>query len=109
MTTSIPLNDEQRARTMSREDASHPHPHALPEPHAVLGLKEAVAIIVGIVIGAGIFKAPSLVAGMTGSVGWMLGAWALGIAVLPLMAIAVVFMVRRELSDGVRDSGAQLP
>ena len=50
MTTSIPLNDEQRARTMSREDASHPHPHALPEPHAVLGLKEAVAIIVGIVI-----------------------------------------------------------
>ena len=78
MTTSIPLNDEQRARTMSREDASHPHPHALPEPHAVLGLKEAVAIIVGIVIGAGIFKAPSLVAGMTGSVGWMLGAWALG-------------------------------
>lgn len=39
----------------------------------------------------------------------LLGAWALGIAVLPLMAIAVVFMVRRELSDGVRDSGAQLP
>jgi amino acid transporter len=44
----------------------------------VLGLKEAVAIIVGIVIGAGIFKAPSLVAGMAGSTGWMLAAWALG-------------------------------
>lgn len=48
------------------------------EPLAVLGLHEAVAIIVGIVIGAGIFKAPALVAGMTGSAGWMFGAWALG-------------------------------
>jgi APA family basic amino acid/polyamine antiporter len=37
-----------------------------------------VAIIVGIVIGAGIFKAPALVAGITGSAGWMFGAWALG-------------------------------
>jgi amino acid transporter len=44
----------------------------------VLGLKEAVAIIVGIVVGAGIFKAPSLVAGMTGSGGWMMAAWMLG-------------------------------
>jgi basic amino acid/polyamine antiporter, APA family len=48
------------------------------EPQAVLGLHEAVAIIVGIVIGAGIFKAPALVAGMAGTPGWMFGAWALG-------------------------------
>ena len=48
------------------------------EPRTVLGLHEAVAIIVGIVIGAGIFKAPALVAGMAGSPGWMFGAWALG-------------------------------
>jgi basic amino acid/polyamine antiporter, APA family len=48
------------------------------EPLAMLGLHEAVAIIVGIVIGAGIFKAPALVAGMAGSPGWMFGAWALG-------------------------------
>jgi APA family basic amino acid/polyamine antiporter len=48
------------------------------EPLAVLGLHEAVAIIVGIVIGAGIFKAPALVASMAGSPGWMFGAWALG-------------------------------
>jgi amino acid transporter len=33
---------------------------------------------VGVVIGAGIFKAPSLVAAMTGSAGWMFAAWALG-------------------------------
>jgi len=76
MTTSIPLRDKQRASTLAREDLSHPH--STPGPLAVLGLKEAVAIIVGIVIGAGIFKAPSLVAGMAGSTGWMLGAWALG-------------------------------
>lgn len=48
------------------------------EPQAVLGLHEAVAIIVGIVIGAGIFKAPALVAGMAGTPGWMFSAWALG-------------------------------
>ncbi len=38
----------------------------------------AVAIIVGIVIGAGIFKTPSMVAGMTGDPGWMLVAWLSG-------------------------------
>jgi APA family basic amino acid/polyamine antiporter len=48
------------------------------QPRATLGLRHAVALIVGIVIGAGIFKAPSLVAGMTGSAAWMFGAWALG-------------------------------
>jgi amino acid transporter len=41
-------------------------------------LREAVAIIVGIVIGAGIFKAPALVAGMSGSPEWMFAGWALG-------------------------------
>ncbi|HYD78468.1 MAG TPA: amino acid permease [Paucimonas sp.] len=41
-------------------------------------LHEAVALIVGIVIGVGIFKAPSMVAGMTGDAAWMFGAWALG-------------------------------
>jgi amino acid transporter len=48
------------------------------EPRAVVSLHEAVAIIVGIVIGAGIFKSPSLVAGMAGSPGWMFLAWGLG-------------------------------
>lgn len=35
----------------------------------------AVAIIVGIVIGAGIFKTPSIVADITGDVGWALTLW----------------------------------
>jgi len=47
-------------------------------PQPVLGVRHAIAIVVGIVIGAGIFKAPSLVAQMTGSPGWMFAAWALG-------------------------------
>jgi amino acid transporter len=53
-------------------------PPAQAEPRAVLRLGEAVAIIVGIVVGAGIFKAPALVAGMAGTPGWMFAAWALG-------------------------------
>lgn len=47
-------------------------------PRATLRLYEAIAIIVGIVIGAGIFKAPSLVAANTESAFWMFAAWALG-------------------------------
>lgn len=47
-------------------------------PQRILGMREAIALIVGIVIGAGIFKTPSLVAGMTGSAEWMFGAWLLG-------------------------------
>jgi basic amino acid/polyamine antiporter, APA family len=44
----------------------------------------AVAIIVGIVIGAGIFKTPSMVAGITGDVGWALTIWLAG-ALISLM------------------------
>jgi amino acid transporter len=44
----------------------------------VLSVFDAVMIIAGIVIGAGIFKTPSMVAGVTGSVDWMLSAWVLG-------------------------------
>lgn len=48
------------------------------EPRTVLSLRHAVAIIVGIVIGAGIFKAPAMVASFAGSPGWMFSAWVLG-------------------------------
>lgn len=47
-------------------------------PQAVLRLRDAIALIIGVVIGAGIFKAPSMVAGMTGSAEWMFAAWTLG-------------------------------
>jgi amino acid transporter len=45
------------------------------EPQPLLGLREAIAIIVGIVIGAGIFKSPSLVAQFVGSPEWLFIAW----------------------------------
>lgn len=47
-------------------------------PRESIGLPSAVALIVGIVIGAGIFKAPTMVADMTGDPLWMFGAWLLG-------------------------------
>src|SRR5262245_29943863 len=47
-------------------------------PRRLLDPLGAVAIIVGIVIGAGIFKAPSMVAGISGDAGWALAAWVLG-------------------------------
>lgn len=48
------------------------------EPAKRLSPFAAIAIIVGIVVGAGIFKTPSMVAGVTGDTGWMIVAWVLG-------------------------------
>ncbi len=53
-------------------------------PRPVLSVFDAVMLITGIVIGGGIFSFPPLVAGMTGSVEWMFGAWIFG-AVLALI------------------------
>jgi amino acid transporter len=47
-------------------------------PRAVLGGRHVVALCVGIVIGAGIFRTPSLVAGMAGSEGVFLLTWLAG-------------------------------
>ncbi|MFL6673080.1 MAG: APC family permease [Massilia sp.] len=55
-----------------------PSPEHESQPRPLLGLRDAVALIVGVVIGAGIFKSPAIVAGMSGSAGWMFAAWALG-------------------------------
>lgn len=70
--------DDSTPRPAAAQAASVAAPLGTAEPSAVLGLREAVLIIMGIVIGAGIFKAPSMVAGMTGSAAWMFGAWLLG-------------------------------
>ena len=66
---------------MNRAEADPIPPDGTAEPTSprrVLGLRHAIALIVGLVIGAGIFKAPSLVAANTGSAPWMFAAWALG-------------------------------
>jgi len=47
-------------------------------PRETLGPREAIAIVVGIVIGAGIFKAPSLVAMNSSTETMMMLAWVLG-------------------------------
>lgn len=56
-----------------------PAPSEAPRP--LLRYRDAIAIIVGIVIGAGIFKTPSMVAGVTGDAGWLVVAWTLGAVV----------------------------
>lgn len=48
------------------------------DPRKTLTVADAVAIIVGIVVGVGIFKTPSLVASSSGSEGMLLFAWLLG-------------------------------
>ncbi len=56
----------------SSSGAASGHPAPLLRPYA------AVAIIVGIVIGAGIFKTPSMVAGVSGDTGWVFAIWIIG-------------------------------
>jgi amino acid transporter len=72
---------EGAEKTGHAEHASRAEPAARGRPRAVIELREAVALIVGVVVGAGIFKAPSMVAGLTGEAGWMFAAWALGGAI----------------------------
>jgi len=52
-------------------------------PQRLLSQTGAIAIIVGIVIGAGIFKTPAIVAGLTQDLGWTLLLW-LGGALLSI-------------------------
>lgn len=47
-------------------------------PRRLLGVRQAIALIVGVVIGAGIFKSPAIVAGLSGSADWMFAMWILG-------------------------------
>jgi amino acid transporter len=67
--------------TPANETASPLVPEA---PRPVLSVFDGVMIITGVVIGGGIFALPPMVAGLSGSVEWMYGAWALG-AVLALV------------------------
>lgn len=64
--------EEQRAA------ASPEPPGRVAAPLPTLRIIDTVALTVGIVLGAGIFKAPSLVAGQTASGGDMLLTWLLG-------------------------------
>jgi len=63
------------------------HTGAAGAPTRVLSVKDAVMLTVGVVIGAGIFKAPSLVAGAAGSETMMILAWVLGGAITMVGAL----------------------
>lgn len=69
-------------------------------PRPVLSIFDAVMIITGIIIGGGIFAFPPLVAGMTGSVEWMYGAWLTG-AILALVG----GLCYAELSTSLPNAG----
>ena len=57
-----------------------PDSEARAVPRRELSILDAVMIIVGIVIGGGIFALPPVIAGLAGSPGWMWAAWAGGAA-----------------------------
>ena len=66
---------------MSRPTASQNNTATTAEsglPRRTFGLREAITLIVGIVIGAGIFKTPAVVASMTGDTTSMFLAWIAG-------------------------------
>jgi APA family basic amino acid/polyamine antiporter len=48
------------------------------QPRASLTLTDAVAMIVGLIVGAGIFGTPSIVAGAVESKAWLIGVWVAG-------------------------------
>jgi APA family basic amino acid/polyamine antiporter len=75
---------------------------AAPGASRPLGLRHAIALIVGIAIGAGIFKAPSLVAASVPSASWMFAAWVLGGLVSLMGALCYA-----ELSSTYPSSGGE--
>jgi basic amino acid/polyamine antiporter, APA family len=72
--------DTGLAEAASESTAVRPklQPEAGAAPKPALGMLDAIAVIVGIVVGAGIFRTPSLVAANVESGTAMLLAWALG-------------------------------
>src|ERR1700704_3763330 len=48
------------------------------QPRPSLTLTDAVAMIVGLIVGAGIFGTPSIVAGAVESKAWLIGVWVAG-------------------------------
>lgn len=63
---------------MSTAESKGATPHSSSHVRRALSTFDATMIAVGIVIGAGIFKTPATVAGITGSVEMMIVAWVLG-------------------------------
>jgi amino acid transporter len=78
---------------------SHPNPVAA-APRALLSVPDGVFLIVGMVVGVGIFKLPSLVAGNTASDAQFLFAWLLGGAVSLCGALVYAELAARHPETG---------
>ena len=69
-------------------------------PARVLSVKDAIMLTVGIVVGAGIFKSPSVVAATAGSETVMIAAWIIGGAVALLGALTYAELASTFPSTG---------
>jgi amino acid transporter len=69
-------------------------------PKQLLSVSDGIILICGMVIGAGIFKAPSIVAGNTSSVAEFLGAWVLGGVVSLCGALVYAELATRHPDTG---------
>ncbi len=76
------------------------NPHKSTHPKQVLSVIDAIVVIVGIVVGAGIFRTPSIVAANTGSSELFFGVWVLG-GVISLIGA----MCYAELSTAFPNTG----
>lgn len=76
------------------------NPSTAAQPERIVSIFTAVAIIVGIVIGAGIFKTPSMVAGVTGDPGWMFAAWIAGAVISVAGALCYAELSSRHAHAG---------
>ena len=72
------MREQQEVASGQRSPAPPGPSDGLAVPRPSLRIIDTVALTVGVVLGAGIFKAPSVVAAQTGSGGEMLLAWLLG-------------------------------
>src|SRR5687768_5198246 len=70
MSVTLPADRTEHGETPARTTAD--------VPARVLSVFDATMSTVGIVIGAGIFQTPTMVAGIAGTPGLMLAAWVLG-------------------------------
>ncbi len=72
------------------------------EPRANLRVRDGVALMVGMVVGIGVFKAPSLVAGSLGEGTLILAAWVAGAAIMLIGSLCYA-----ELASRYPDAGGE--
>src|SRR5262245_62229365 len=93
---------------------AQPHPRHEPVLRQVLGLWDATCVVVGAIVGVGIFFNPRDVAGISGSIGGAMTAWCVGGVIALLGAITFAELGRlRPVAGGqyhvLRDAFGRLP